>query len=106
MTVAAKNEIRNKFHNEFLAISYIVSKDLVKKAMTTKKAQKKRMSPNAWLVWIKTLGIQCPECKGSKRYKWGTNGHKSGPCYRCESKGHITASDGHRCRTYDNHRKV
>lgn len=52
---------------------------------------------------------KCYQCDGSGLFHMGggtVNGRytgKTGPCFRCEGKGHVTAADEKRNTYYDNH---
>jgi hypothetical protein len=67
-------------------------------------------SPEQWVEAAKQATTECEACSGTGIYRWGTcvNGQmtKSGPCFRCESKGRLNQADYIRNRIYDNHRKV
>lgn len=67
-------------------------------------------TPEDWIDAAKRLKIKCPVCHGSGVYLYGTcvNGQmsKSGPCYRCESKGYQNFRDFARNKYYDEHRSI
>jgi hypothetical protein len=103
ITEKQREEKRQKFLTMKKKLQYAVGNDEVAKAID--EAKKTKKTPSQWLKWIENLKIQCPVCKGSGVYRYGTNGKHQGPCFRCASKGHMTHEDGGRCRYYDNHHR-
>jgi hypothetical protein len=67
-------------------------------------------TPQDW-VWAAEIAItKCDRCSGTGRYSWGAsvNGKMthSGPCFRCEGKGHHNQDDYKRNWAYDRYAVV
>ena len=97
---------RSEFLKLKAHIIYLVGSETFREKMLEVKADNPRKRGKFWLNWIKTIRFKCPNCFGSKRYRWGANGKNSGPCYRCKCQGTVGWEDGRRCQYFDNNRTI
>lgn len=103
-------EFKKLARNATYAVAYDIWFAAVKALLVKRGIEPDKASAEEWLAAAKDAETRCAICKGTGRYCWGAcvNGvmSKSGPCYRCNSKGTQGQADYRRNFGYDNHRRV